>query len=289
MATARDKDAVTGTDTTGHEWDGIKELDTPLPKWWLNIFYVSIAFSIVWWFLYPSWPTLHSHSRGLLGNSQRIDLQERMDAAQAAQAEWLDKIKAADLATINSDPKLQQFAVAGGEKTFKNNCAACHGLGGAGQGNYPTLADDDWLWGGTLDDIYTTIAHGIRYADDPDTRDTQMPVFGDGVLTADQIKDVAQHVLAFTKRDTDAEGANRGAQIYADNCASCHGENGEGMPEMGAPRLNDQIWLYGGEPEQIIAQITKPHMGVMPAWGQRLDDPTRKMVTVYVHSLGGGQ
>lgn len=116
-----------------------------------------------------------------------------------------------------------------------------------------------------------------------------MPVFGDGVLTADQIKDVAQHVLAFTKRDTDAEGANRGAQIYADNCASCHGENGEGMPEMGAPRLNDQIWLYGGEPEQIIAQITKPHMGVMPAWGQRLDDPTRKMVTVYVHSLGGGQ
>ncbi len=290
MPTKVEKDAVTGVETTGHEWDGIRELDNPLPKWWVYVFYATILWSVAWWILYPSWPTLGTYFGGILGYNQRDALTEQLASARAAQAQWLDRISAADTAAIEADPELLAFAMRGGEVAFKDNCAPCHGLGGAGQLFYPTLADDDWIWGGTLEDIEYTIRHGIRNGEDPDARDSQMPAFGaDGILEPQQIGDVVQYVLSFSNRATDAEAVARGQEIFLEQCAACHGEDGRGMREVGAPNLTDSIWLYGGEREQIRAQIERPRHGVMPAWNARLADDVIKMVTVYVHNLGGGE
>ena len=290
MAAKGERDAISGVETIGHEWDGIRELNNPPPKWWVYTFYVTIVFAVVWWIFYPSWPWTSGHLSGVLGSNQRLDFEQRYAAARAAQVQWTDRIAAMDVATIQADPELVQFAIAGGERGFKTNCAPCHGLGGAGQGFYPTLADDDWIWGGTIDAIEYTIRHGIRNGRDPDARDNPMPAFGaDGVLDKAQIADVTQYVLSLTQRQTDEEAAVRGAPIFAENCASCHGEAGEGIVELGGPALNDMIWLYGGEAEQIAAQIHRPKLGVMPAWQGRIDDDAIKMVAVYVHSLGGGE
>lgn len=290
MAAKGETDAVTGVETTGHEWDGIKELNNPLPKWWVYTFYVCIAYAVVWWILFPSWPWTSGHFPGLLGANQRIDFERRYAEARAAQSQWTDQIAALDTVAIQADPELVQFAIAGGENNFKTNCAPCHGLGGAGQGFFPTLADDDWIWGGGIDQIEYTIRHGIRNGDDPDARDNAMPAFGaDGLLDKAQIDDVTQYVLSLSQRQSDEEAAVRGAPIYAENCAACHGEAGEGVVDLGGPALNDMIWLYGGEPEQITAQINRPRLGAMPAWQGRLDDTSIKMLAVYVHSLGGGE
>lgn len=290
MATGAEKDAVTGVETTGHEWDGIRELDNPLPRWWLYVLYATIAFSALWWVLYPSWPWLDGHTIGLLGSNQRTELAAQMEAARGRQAAYLDRTAAASPAEINADPNLQRFALAGGEALFKENCAPCHGLGGSGRKGFPILADDDWLWGGGLEQIEFTIRHGIRNADDPEARATQMPAFGaDGLLDPAQIASVAQHVLALAGKPSDAAAAQAGARVYAENCAACHGDRGEGNKEVGAPALDDGIWLYGDTSAQIEAQVTRPRQGVMPAWQGRLDGDAIKMLTVYVHGLGGGQ
>jgi len=284
MPTKVEKDSVTGTATTGHEWDGIKELNTPLPTWWLYVFYATIAFSLVYWVLYPTIPGIG----GLLGANNRVALESKLAAAQARQAAYLDRIAASETADIAGDPELLGFALAGGRSAFADNCAPCHGLGGAGQGGYPTLADDAWLWGGTLDDIETTILYGIRSGND-EARFSEMPAFGaDELLSEDEIAAVADYVLSLSGGAGDADVA-AGAEIFADNCAACHGEAGEGDPTQGAPALNDQIWLYGGERADIMAQVRKPQHGVMPAWAGRLDPATIKMLSVYVHALGGGQ
>lgn len=290
MAAKGERDAITGVETTGHEWDGIRELNNPLPRWWVYTFFASILFSVVWWVLYPSWPWSSGYLPGILGRNQREDLQVRLEQARQAQAQWTDRIAAMDAAAISADPELVQFAIAGGEQKFKINCAPCHGLGGAGQGFFPTLADDDWLWGGSIEAIEQTIRHGIRNGEDAEARENAMPAFGtDGMLDRKQIDEVAQYVLSLTQRQTDAAAAEQGATIFAENCASCHGDAGEGNRELGGPALNDMIWLYGGELDQIVAQINRPRMGVMPAWQGRLDDTAIKMLTVYVHSLGGGE
>lgn len=290
MAAKGERDAITGVETTGHEWDGIRELNNPLPRWWVYTFFASILFSVVWWVLYPSWPWSSGYLPGILGRNQREDLQVRLEQARQAQAQWTDRIAAMDAAAISADPELVQFAIAGGEQKFKINCAPCHGLGGAGQGFFPTLADDDWLWGGSIDAIEQTIRHGIRNGEDAEARENAMPAFGaDAMLDRKQIDEVAQYVLSLTQRQTDAAAAEQGATIFAENCASCHGDAGEGNRELGGPALNDMIWLYGGDLDQVIAQINHPRMGVMPAWQGRLDDTTIKMLTVYVHSLGGGE
>ena len=290
MAAKGERDAITGVETTGHEWDGIRELNNPLPRWWVYTFFASILFSVVWWVLYPSWPWSSGYLPGILGRNQREDLQVRLEQARQAQAQWTDRIAAMDAAAISADPELVQFAIAGGEQKFKINCAPCHGLGGAGQGFFPTLADDDWLWGGSIEAIEQTIRHGIRNGEDSEARENAMPAFGaDAMLERKQIDEVAQYVLSLTQRQTDAAAVEQGAPIFAENCASCHGDAGEGNRELGGPALNDMIWLYGGDLDQIVAQVNRPRMGVMPAWQGRLDDTTIKMLTVYVHSLGGGE
>lgn len=290
MAAKVERDAVTGTETTGHEWDGIKELNTPLPRWWLYVFYATIVWSIGYWIVYPAWPGFSDYTKGLLGYSTRAEFEDRMAAAQSVHQPFIDRIAAMSVEEVAADPELLRYAMAGGRAVFGENCAACHGAGGQGAPAFPVLADDDWLWGGDLASIHQTVLYGVRSGHD-EARFSEMPKFGaDAILEPAQIADVAQYVLSLGGRAGDAAAAERGAEVFAEQCAVCHGESGEGLPEMGAPRLSDEIWLYGdGSAESIAAQIGNPRQGVMPAWSGRLNDTAIKMATIYVHSLGGGQ
>ncbi len=290
MPTKVEKDSVTGVETTGHEWDGIKELNNPLPKWWLYVLYACIAFSVVYWILYPAIPGVSGYTKGVIGGSAREALVDKLAVAREWQGEYLTRIESMELAEIRQDSEALNFALAGGRAAFADNCAPCHGLGGSGRpGGFPTLADDDWIWGGALEDIEHTVLYGVRQAND-DSRASEMPAYGaDELLSREEIEAVADYVLSLSGSDHDADLAQQGETIYAENCAACHGEDGEGQTELGAPRLNDQIWLYGGERAEIIAQINQPRYGVMPGWQGRLDDATIKMLAVYVHALGGGQ
>ena len=169
------------------------------------------------------------------------------------------------------------------------NCVQCHGSGAAGSPGYPNLNDDDWLWGGTLEAIETTIRYGVRSSHD-ETRVSDMPAFGrDELLTEEEINDAAEYVLSLSGGEFDAAAAERGATIFADNCVACHGEQGEGMQEMGGPNLSDAIWLYGGDKDTVLHTIRNARRGVMPTWQGRLDDTTIKQLTLYVHALGGGE
>lgn len=287
MASSKHVDALTGRETTGHEWDGIRELNTPLPKWWLYVFYATIIWSAVYMVVFPAVPWLSGYTRGIWGYSSRADLNQAMANLRAERAVWYDQFAQKSLQEIVQDDRLLQFARAGGEVIFAENCAACHGTGGVGRPGYPVLVDDEWIWGGKLDDVHTTITYGIRNAN-TDSRQSAMPAFGaDGVLTPQEIAAVADHVLSLSG----AGPANaEGARIYAENCNVCHGDVGEGIADVGAPALNNQIWLFGGGRDALIAQITRPRQGVMPAWTGRLDDVQIKQVAVYVHTvLGGGQ
>ncbi len=289
MPTKIEKDAITGKETTGHEWDGIKELDTPLPRWWLNVFYASILFAIVYSVLFPSWPGLSGYFHGLIGYSTRVTVEKRIADDVAQKAPMVGKIGQTTLADIEKDPDLLNFAISGGKAIFAENCAACHGPGGSGTKGFPNLADDDWLWGGSLEQIHQTIAFGIRNTNDK-SRQSAMPRFGaDGILKPDQIDDAAEFVLSLSNRSTDAEGAKRGEKTFADNCAACHGDKGQGNQEMGAKNLGNGIWLYGGDKATIVETITYARNSSMPAWSERFDDATIKMLTIYVHSLGGGK
>jgi cytochrome c oxidase cbb3-type subunit 3 len=255
------------------------------------VFYATILFSIVYWVLFPAIPGITGYTHGLLGYNQRASLDQTMAAATAGRQAYLDRIRGASPEEIQSDPDLLNFALTGGRAAFNENCAPCHALGGAGRpGGFPTLADDDWLWGGSPDQILQTIHHGIRNAD-ADSRQSEMPAFGrDQILDGAQLEDVAEYVLSLSGRATDAEASGRGAQLFADNCAACHGETGQGNPEVGAPNLADAIWLRGsGSKAEIVAQLTSPRMGMMPPWAGRLDEATIRMLATYVHSLGGGQ
>lgn len=286
----RDVDALSGVETTGHEWDGLKELNNPLPKWWLYVFYACIVWAIGYWVVYPSWPLLSSYTTGVMGNSQRADALAALEAGKAARAELGTKLIDASLADISSTPALLDFAMANGRAAFGDNCAACHGSGGTGAAGYPNLQDDGWIWGGTLDDIHITLKYGIR-SGHSDARIADMPAYGrDGLLEKDQITQVANFVASKTGLETEA-GVDlaAGETIYQENCAACHGEDLKGLREMGGPNLMGANYLYGKSLAAIKAQINNPRMGVMPAWEGRLDPATIKSLAVYVHSFGGGE
>jgi cytochrome c oxidase cbb3-type subunit 3 len=282
----RERDDFTGTETTGHEWDGIKELDTPLPRWWLWTLYATIVWGIAYSIAYPAWPLISTTTQGLLGYSSRGDLHAALAEHAESQKVYTDRIAAMEMAEIAADQDLAQFARAGGAAVYRNYCSQCHGSGATGAKGYPNLQDDHWLWGGTAEDIRLTIAHGIRFDEDDDTRLSEMPAFGrDEILGKEEIATVADHVLSLSGQ----AGANEeGRTIFADNCAACHGENGEGMQELGAPNLTDAIWLYGGDRDTVIATITNSRAGVMPAWAHRLGEAQIKQVALFVHGLGGG-
>jgi cytochrome c oxidase cbb3-type subunit III len=284
------RDTATDADTTGHEWDGVSELNKPLPRWWLWTFYACIVWAIGYWLLMPAWPLLAGYTKGMLGYSQRQTVAKQLDDAKAAKSGYRQRIATTDLTAIDADPELLRFALAGGEAAFGDNCAPCHGRGAQGAFGYPNLRDDSWLWGnGSLADIHQTILHGIR-ANDPETRNNQMPAFGgSGILSEVQIGDAAEYVLALSDRADDKEAAARGAKVFGDNCKPCHGADAKGNQALGAPNLTDELWLYAGDKATIANTIRGGRGGVMPAWAGRLDPETIKELAVYVHSLGGGQ
>ncbi len=283
-------DKVSGTSTTGHQWDGIKELNTPLPRWWIWTFYATIVWAIGYWIVYPAWPLITSNTTGLFNYSSRADVAVELGNLEKIRGEKMVKLAATPLVDIEKDPALLALARARGKAAFGDNCAPCHGSGGAGAKGYPNLNDDDWLWGGKLDQIEQTIKFGARSGNDK-AHEGAMLAFGkDGVLKPAEIVTVANYVRSLSGLSTSpGYDAAAGKKIFADNCASCHGDNGKGNQELGAPNLTDKIWLYGSDEAALVETIANGRAGVMPAWAGRLDPATIKALAVYVHSLGGGQ
>lgn len=286
----KDIDDVSGVDTTGHSWDGIKELNNPLPRWWIYTFYATIVWAVAYCIAFPAIPLITSATGGLLGYSSREAVEQEIVEATDARSDLIQQVRQTELTAIRDDAELFRFAVAGGESAYKVNCIQCHGSGAQGGGGYPNLNDDDWIWGGTVEDIHQTIAHGIRHEPDFDSRFSEMPRFGeDGLLERDEITQVAEYVLKISNQSFEQDRIGDGEEIYLTNCAACHGDAGEGLTDLGAPNLTDAIWLYGNTRSELIAQIAAPQQGVMPAWVERLDDVTLKQLAVYVHALGGGE
>lgn len=288
--TDRPDDAIAATPSTGHEWDGIRELDNPLPRWWLWIFYATIVFAIGYCIAYPSIPLLDRATPGVLGWTSRGQLARDMAAAEAARAKVTAALATTPIERVDPKSALMAAAIEGGRAAFRVHCVQCHGSGAAGSKGYPNLNDDDWLWGGDLAEIHQTVKDGIRQPGDPATHSSLMPAFGrDGILTPAQIQDVVSHVRLISRQEGPSASSRRGAALFAANCAACHGPEGKGMREFGAPNLTDAIWLYGGDRDTLTATVTNARAGVMPAWGQRLDPATVNMLAAYVHSLGGGE
>ena len=284
-------DTATGISTTGHEWDGIRELNTPLPRWWLWTWYACIAWAFVYWIAYPAWPLVNGATSGVLGWHSRTVIEQDIADLQSMRGPMTAKLAGASLADIEKTPELLSFARAEGAAVFANDCAACHGAGAQGSKGYPNLNADRWLWGGKLDDIAQTITHGARWSADPKTHDSMMPAFGrDAILKPDEMQAVANFVRGLSGLPLDA-GADieKGKTLFADNCSPCHGVEGKGNQEFGAPDLTTKVWLYGSDKKAILERIANGGGGTMPAWEGKLDPTAIKAVAVYVHTLGGGK
>jgi cytochrome c oxidase cbb3-type subunit 3 len=282
-------DGPTGVETTEHEWAGIRELDNPLPRWWLWTWCATIAAAVVYWVLMPAWPGLHGYTRGILHQSDRVKVVHDLADLKALRGAEGAQLQTASLEEIERNPKLQAYAMAAGQALFGDNCATCHGQGGTGGKGYPNLRDDVWLWGGSLEQIQHTITYGVRTGE-PGAANTQMPAFGrDQMLKDSQIDDLTEYVVALSHRPANRAATTRTTQLFAEHCASCHGAEGKGDQTRGVPNLTDNEWLYGSRREDIRDQIVNGRGGVMPTWGKRFDPQTLKALTVYIHANAGGQ
>lgn len=285
-------DPHTGVETTGHEWDGIKELNNPLPRWWLFVFWASVVVAVGYWILMPAWPAppgLQGYTSGTMQQSDRSDVAAETAAMHRERNALSARLATVDASSILRDHDLSQLAMSLGESAFGDNCATCHGAGGRGAKGFPRLADDVWIWGGKLEDIEYTIRYGIRSAH-AETRTSEMPAFGrDEFLPPAQISDLVQFVLQKSGQKADAEAAARAQPVFEANCASCHGADLHGDRTKGAPNLTDKDWIYGGDAASIRRTIHGPRNGMMPAWGDRLDPAAVRALAIYVHSLGGGE
>ena len=281
-------DEQTGVETTGHVWDGIEELNNPLPRWWLWTFYATIVWGIAYTIAFPAWPLISSTTEGVLGWSTRGEVAEAIDQHQIQNEALVDRLVEIELSELSESPDLHRYAIARGGSVFRAQCSQCHGSGAAGSKGYPNLLDDDWLWGGSLVEIAFSVRHGIRNEADADARFSQMPAFGEFLEDAD-IEAITEFVLSLSGGDRDAAVAAQGAVLFQENCASCHGDQGLGDREQGAPNLADAIWLYGGDRASLSQSISNARFGVMPAWGQRLSEEDVRAVSAFVHALGGGE
>lgn len=277
-------------ETTGHEWDGIKEYNKPLPRWWLWTFYATIVWGVLYTIAYPAWPLINGATAGVLGYSTRGEVVEDIARFEEANAGINAQLASVELTEIANDPELNQYAQNAGAAVFRAWCSQCHGSGAAGvqASGYPNLLDDDWLWGGDMESIAFTVRHGIRNEVDPDARYSEMPVFGE-ILEDEEIDAVVEYVYSLSSTEFDATLAEAGGIVYEDNCSACHGEAAQGDYEQGAPNLADAIWLYGGSREALHETVTYSRYGVMPPWGVRLSEADVRAVSAYVHSLGGGE
>ncbi len=277
-------------ETTGHDWDGIEEFRNPDPSWLRVLFYICVFFALTYWILYPSWPT--PDDQGALQWSSTKELEEDLISIDKVRQKYQQQFDKASFEQIFQDSQLLQFAMTGGRSAFNNNCAMCHGIGGGGHPGYPNLTAGAWLWGGSIDDIYTTIKYGIR-SGHPDGRDSQMPSLGkDGVLKAEEVVMLAHYVMdigGLLEDQSNTYDKAKASQLFAANCSSCHGGDGKGNHDVGAPDLTDAIWLYGSDYETIYDVIYNGRGGVMPYWTGKLSDSTIHQLAVYVHQLGGGK
>jgi len=277
-------------ETTGHVWDGIKEFNNPLPRWWLWTFYLTIIWAIGYTVLYPAWPMLNGATPGLLGWSSRADVQADIDAVNEANAAINARLAAAELTEVVGDTDLNTYAVSAGDAVFKTWCAQCHGSGAAGAKGYPNLLDDSWLWGGDIEAIYTTVAFGIRNDEYEDAHYSEMPAFGrDEILEPEQVDQVVNFVMSLSGEAQDATKVALGAVVFEENCAACHGSNASGDSDFGAPNISDAIWLYGGDYATLSDTVNNARFGVMPGWSNRLSEAQVRAVSLYVHQLGGGE
>lgn len=273
-------------ETTGHSWDGVSEYNIPAPRWWLIIWLVCIVWGVGYWFFYPTWPTTSGNTKGSLNWTGVSQLKESQQEIVTRKNIYLKEFSQSSFEEIYKNKELTRFAKRGGSFAFRENCSACHGTGAQGTKGYPNLNDDDWLWGGTIEDIYTTIKYGIRSGHEK-ARFNEMPAFGlDKILNKEEILDVAQYVMSLSDK---ASTNVNGKKIFKENCSACHGPSGKGDRSQGAPNLADAIWLYGDKKEDIIYSINYARAGVMPYWTGRLDDATIRQLAIYVHSLGGGE
>jgi cytochrome c oxidase cbb3-type subunit 3 len=275
-------------ETTGHEWDGIKEYNKPLPRWWLWTFYATIVWGVLYSIAYPAWPGIKEATPGLLGFSTRAQVAEEIARFEDANAGINAQLASVELTEIAQDADLNQYAQNAGAAVFRTWCAQCHGSGAAGAKGYPNLLDDDWLWGGDIEAIHATITHGIRNEEDPDARWSEMPAFGD-MLAEEEISQVVNYVMSLSGEPQDASMAAAGETVFLDNCAACHMDDGTGDRWQGAPNLTDAIWLYGGDYETLKETVTYSRFGVMPPWTDRLSEAEIRAVATYVHGLGGGE
>ncbi|MFP7674112.1 cytochrome-c oxidase, cbb3-type subunit III [Marivita sp. S0852] len=277
-------------ETTGHEWDGIKEYNKPLPRWWLWTFYATIVWAVLYTIAYPAWPGIREATPGLLGYSTRGEVAQDIARFEDANAGINTQLASVELTAIADDPELTQYAQNAGGAVFRTWCAQCHGSGAAGAeaSGYPNLLDDDWLWGGDIENIHATIAHGIRNENDPDARYSEMPAYGE-LFESEEIDQVVNYVMSLSGEPQDATQVAAGEELFLDNCAACHMDDGTGDRWQGAPNLTDAIWLYGGDYDTLVETVTYSRFGVMPSWADRLSEAEVRAVSVYVHGLGGGE
>ncbi|MEP3346799.1 MAG: cytochrome-c oxidase, cbb3-type subunit III [Litoreibacter sp.] len=281
-------DEETGVETTGHSWDGIQELNNPLPRWWLWTLYLSIIWAIGYTVYYPAWPLVTGATAGISEWSTRNQVAEDIAAHQEQNAELVAALVVADMETIAEDTSLNRYAIARGRSAFLAQCSQCHGSGAAGAVGYPNLLDNDWLWGGSMNEIMHTVRHGVRNETDPDAHWSEMPAFGE-ILTSEEISAAVEYVVSLSSTEYDTSLADTGALLFSDNCAVCHGDNAQGDRDIGAPNLTDAIWLYGGDRASLTETVEYARFGVMPAWGQRLSEEDVRSLSAYVHALGGGE
>lgn len=290
MSTVK-QDPVTGRTTTGHEWNGIEELETPIPRVVFAFLAATFVFAVICWVLYPTWPLGSTFTKGLTGFDQRNLVTEQVAKAEAGLAEqWAGKVSSMSYADIEADPALMQPVKEAGRRLFEDNCAACHGVNATGGPGFPDLAAKAWLWGGDPETIEETIRVGINSTND-DTRTSQMLAFGrDAMLDRTQIQNVVAYVRSLSgalPAEGNADRIEAGKQVFADNCVACHGEDAKGSHDTGAPNLTDNSWIYGGDEQSVYTSVYSGRQGHMPHWDSRLSPLQIKLLTLYVHTLPG--
>jgi cytochrome c oxidase cbb3-type subunit 3 len=283
----KERDPLTGHMTTGHEWNGITELNTRVPRavWFFII--VTHIWAVAMWFLVPAWPLVTTYTEGLLGIDQRDQVEQEIAAATIARSDWTNQIIEQPISDIRADAALMNRVGTTAPALFGDNCAACHGTAASGGPGYPSLVDQAWLWGGDAEAIMETLRVGIN-AQHPETRRSQMLAFGRlGVLSSTEVRTLVDHVQSLSVEGISPGNAGEGAALFAQHCASCHGEDGSGLQSMGAPDLTDDFWIYGGDARTIFDTIWDGREGLMPAWDDRLSLADRKILTIYLQELAG--
>ncbi len=287
-----ERDPHTGHSTTGHEWNGIKELNTAVP-WAVWAFLIAaFAFALTWWILMPAWPLGTTYTKGLLGADERQTVAAGLRTAAERRADWTGRIEKESFSAIRSDPALMRDVRQAGHALFGDNCAACHGVGAKGGPGFPDLTDKAWLWGGSPDAILQTLRVGVN-SEHVDSRVSQMPAWGrDGMLKDDAIRNAVAYVYSLSHPGTAKEAlsgdAAAGKAVFSANCSACHGANAKGNTQMGAPDLTDRFWLYGGDEASIYESVYNGRQGHMPTWDKRLTPVERKILTLYILDLDRG-